>query len=103
MSEQEQKKYRINVAVIDESGEEMDAQYKDGIECDKFVILALSNGGACSSAFHNISNIDLAAAIAQNNTMMAAATIAKGILDAQQYETKDKMEELLSVLKGSMD
>ena len=103
MSEQEQKKYRIKVEVIDESGEELDAQYTDGLECDKFVILAISNDGDMDAALHGVSNFDLACAIAQENNMMAAATIAKGILDAQQYETKGKMEKLLNALKGIED
>ena len=103
MSEQEQKKYRIKVEVIDGSGEELDAQYTDGLECDKFVILALSNDGDMSAAIHGVSSLDLACAIAHENNMMAAATIAKGILDAKQYGNQGKMEKMLAALKGISD
>ena len=102
MSEQEQKKYRIKVEVIDGSGEELDSEYTDGIECAGFVILGICEDG-CNTALHHVTTLGIAKSIAGSDNMMAAATIAKGILDAQQYEAKGKMEKLLSALKGSMD
>lgn len=97
MSEQEQKKYRIKVEVIDESGEELDSEYTDGIECAGFVILGMDEGG-CNTALHHVTTLDIAKAIAGSDNMMAASVIAKGIRDAAKYEAKGKFASLLSAL-----
>ena len=97
MSEQEQKKYRIKVEVIDGSGEELDNEYIQGIECDAFVLLAFDEGG-CKTVLHRVTTLDIAKAIALSSNLMAASVIAKALREAAKYESNDKLAGLLSAL-----
>ena len=102
MSEQEQKKYRIKVEVIDGSGEELDSEYTDGIECAGFVILWIAEDGY-NTALHHVTTLDIANAIAGSDNMMSASVIAKGIRDAAKYEAKHKAASILSALGIGME
>ena len=102
MSEQEQKKYRIKVEVIDGSGEELNSEYTDGIECAGFVILGINEDG-CDTALHHVTSLDVAKAIAGSDSMMAASAIAKGLRDAVKYEAKHKAAGILSALGIGME
>lgn len=102
MSEQEQKKYRIKVEVIDDSGEELGSEYTDGIECAGFVILGIDED-ECNTALHRVTTLSIAKAIAGSDNMMAASILAKGIRDAAKYEAKHKAANILSALGIGME
>ena len=97
MSEQEQKKYRVKVEVIDGSGEELDNEYIQGIECGAFVLLAI-NEDECETALHDVTTMDIAKAISQSGELMAASVIAKALQEAKSYKNKAKISNLLSAL-----
>ena len=90
-----QKKFRIKVEVIDGSGEKLDREYVEGIECGCFVILGIDDDG-CKTAIHHASIMDIAQSISNDDDLMAASVIAKGMRDANQYTNKKKMKSLLS-------
>lgn len=92
-----QKKFRIKVEVIDGSGEELDREYVEGIECGCFVILGIDDDG-CKTAIHHASIMDIAHSISNDDDLMAASVVAKGMRDANQYTAKRKMKGLLSAL-----
>ena len=93
-------KYLITAQVIDGSGEVLPMEYSEGIPCDGFVIIAISGDHNNATAFHNISNIDLACAMAQSAELMAGAAIANGILEAQKIERKGKLGDFLDLLNS---
>ena len=97
MSEPEQKKYRVKVEVIDGSGEELDNQYIQGIECNAFVLLALVEGG-CTTVLHGVNTLDIAKAISHSGELMAASVIAKALREATRYKSNAKLAGLLSAL-----
>ncbi len=97
MSEQEQKKYRVKVEVIDGSGEKLDNEYIQGIECNAFVLLAISEDG-CETALHGVTTMDIAKAISKSGELMAASVIAKALREALRYESNDKLAHLFASL-----
>ena len=97
MSEQEQKKYRVKVEVIDGSGEELNTEYIQGIECNAFTLLAFDDGG-CKTALHRVTAMDIAKAIAKSDSLMAASVLAKALREALRYESNDKLAHLFASL-----
>jgi len=95
-------KYRIKVEALDPA-EELRAEYRIGIECDRFVILSEVEGrGSVEQALHNVNRIKIAEMIVSCNEMMSAAMIARGMLEADEYQDKMEKEQSLDNLIGRM-
>jgi len=93
--------YRITVEVIgDEKDHEIGNSLRSGIECDGFAILANQGMGA-QTVMHAISNIDLAAIIAENDEMMAASVIAKALREARDIK-ESKPSKILARILGDI-
>jgi len=81
-------KYRIRVEALDPA-EELRAEYRIGIECDRFVMLSEVEGsGSMQQALHDVDTIDIAQMIKSSKEMMSAAMIARGMLEADEYQNK---------------
>lgn len=78
-------KYRIKIEALDPA-EEMRAEYRIGIECDRFVILSEIEGGdSVEQALHDVNKIDIAKMISSSTEMMSAAMIAREMHEAEEY------------------
>ena len=87
--------YRITVEVIgDEKGHEIGDSLRGGVECDGFAILANQGKGA-QSVIHNISNINLACIMANNDELMGASFIAKALREYRDL-TESKPSKILA-------
>ena len=87
--------YRIRIEEIGESVGLKDEMRE--IECDGFVIIGdrKNNTSVC---VHNVSNMDIAVAIAGNSHLMGASIIAKALREAKDLEKED--DPLANLLKG---
>lgn len=84
-------KYRIRVEALDPA-EELRAEYRIGIECDRFVILSEIEGGdSVEQALHDVNQIKIAEMIKTCPQMMAAAMIARAMHEASEYVRKNEM------------
>ena len=95
------KTYRITVEIV---GEEDDCKISeallDGEECEGFVILAMKEGGA-ECAMHHVSLNDIAGAICEDEHLMAASILAKGMRDARDYMKAAKMKNLMDIFRSN--
>lgn len=96
--------YRIWVEVIgnERDGEEIDESMLSGVECSGLAIIA-HQGDGCMVGIHHVSTIQLAAAIAKDNHLMAASIIAKCIKEASEFNSAEEKKNLLKNLLGRMD
>ena len=95
-------KYRIKVEALDPA-EELRAEYRIGIECDRFVILSEVEGsGSVEQALHDVNQIIIANMIVNCKEMMSAALIARGMLEAHEYMDKEKKKQSFDSLIGRM-
>ena len=99
-------KYRIKIEALDPE-EELRAEYRIGIECNGFVILADCDDRAIDTSIHQVSVMRLAEMIESNKHICAAAFIAKGIAEGRMYKEtmnrKEVFEELAEKLGPVVD
>lgn len=95
-------KYRIKVEALDPA-EELRAEYRIGIECDKFVILSEVEGsGIVDQSMHNVNNIDIARMLRPSKEMMASVMIAKGMYEADKYLREREIAQRLTISFGGV-
>jgi hypothetical protein len=76
-------KYRIKVEPINGNDEELDAEYRMGIECSGFTIIADKGGKACV-ALHNVNVMDIAMSIEKSAELIKAAYVAIAMAEGRQ-------------------
>lgn len=89
-------KYRIKVEALD-SAEEMRAEYRMGIECEGFCIIAKYEGGH-QTAIHDLDTVDIANCMQNDAQMMQCVCIAKGMFDAQEAALRFSETRIMSNL-----
>ena len=89
-------KYRIKVEALDPA-EELRAEYRMGIECDGFCIIGNCEDGHDTS-IHQMSVSMLAGIIAADESLIAAACIARGMAEARQFEESIKRRDAMRKL-----
>lgn len=98
-------KYRIKVEALDPA-EELRAEYRMGIECDGFCIIAKYEKGH-HTAIHDLDTVDIASCMANDENMMEAACIAKGMFEAKEaarrFNEQSVMSKLTECLAGMME
>ena len=82
--------YRIRVEIIGEEAKdfEIGGDMKDGIECRGFTIIADMEDKS-AVVMHNVSNMDVAQAIAGNRELMIASTLARVLRECKRIIPKD--------------
>ena len=92
-------KYRIKVEALDPK-EELRAEYRMGIECEGYAILADTEVGS-DLALQDISIFDLAEMMAKHEELAKSACIARGIIEAasvsRDFSAKKAMAKLLAM------
>jgi hypothetical protein len=88
-------KYRIKVEALDPA-EELRAEYRVGIECDRFYFAAITDADKDGDkgqlvALENVNKLDIAGSIFENDTLMEAALIADGLRRGEEYH-KSRMQ-----------
>ena len=84
-------KYRIKIEALDPA-EELRAEYRIGIECDRFVILSEIEGGdSVEQALHDVNQLKIAEMIKASPEMMASAMIARAMHEAEEYMRKNEL------------
>lgn len=86
-------KYRIKIEALDPA-EELRAEYRMGIECEGFCIIADQEGGHDTS-IHHMSTVDIAVCMANEQTLMVAACIAQGMFEARNVARKFDEEKVM--------
>ena len=76
-------KYRIKVEPIDETAEELRAEYRMGIECMGFAIIADKGEEGTSISVHQMSDIDIAFGL-NDDMMLKAAYIAVAMAEGDR-------------------
>lgn len=97
-------KYRIKVEALDPA-EELRAEYRMGIECDRFCIIADQEDGH-KTAINEMSLIMLADIIADDDYLIAAACAARGMSEGRQMaEAVRRRERMRRIVKrlGAME
>lgn len=96
-------KYRIKVEPINGNDEELDAEYRMGIECEGFAIIAGQGKRDCV-ALHDVNTLDIATATAKNAELIRAAYLAIGIEQGKQAADRLKraQEDPLAGLIAAM-
>lgn len=94
--------YRIKVEMIGEEqeGTRVPVALREGVECDGFAILT-TKGEDGRTSLHNITAIDLATLIAQNDETMGAAIVAKALRDSIAIK-KEKANIVLGGIYGGI-
>ena len=88
-------KYRIKVEALDPA-EELRAEYRVGIECDRFYLVAITDEDKDGDesqqvALENVNKLDIAQSIFENDVLMEAAIIADGLRRAREYRQGQRM------------
>ena len=92
-------KYKIRVEALD-LAEELQAEYRMGIECDGFVIIA-DKGNVIGTSVHNMSMFDIATAMRQETDMLlSAAFVARAMAEADEYVRGGKANDAAKLLAG---
>lgn len=98
-------KYRIKIEALDPA-EELRAEYRMGIECEGFCIIADQEDGHDTS-IHHMSTGDIAACMANDENLMEAACIARGMFEAKnvsrRFSETRVMSNLAERLSGLME
>lgn len=94
-------KYRIRVESLDPAAEELRAEYRMGIDCDRFCILA-DTGEKILCCMHDVSKVDLAAMIAGCSEATEAAIMAKAMYEAREYARRTRSDRLAAALMGKL-
>lgn len=97
-------KYRIKVEALD-ANEKLDEQQNNGIECNGYFMVAAQDDGNTVN-IQNLSEIDMAIAIARDTDLLSAAIIAKAMEEGRRMKReREKPKELkvdLTRLFGQM-
>lgn len=98
-------KYRIKVEALDPA-EELRAEYRVGIECDRFYLAAITDADkdgdkAQRVALERVSTMDLAHSILECDALMEAAFIAEGL--QRGYEYRQSRRQVQHAVKVSPD
>ena len=96
-------KYRIKVEALDPV-EELRAEYRVGIECDRFYFAAITDADkdgdkAQRVALERVSTTDLAHSILECDALMEAAFIAEGM--RRGYEYRQSRRQIKHAVKVS--
>lgn len=75
-------KYRIRIEALDPA-EELRAEYRMGIECDRFCVIADLEDGS-ETAINEMSLARLAGIMADDDDLLAAACAAKGMAEGRR-------------------
>ena len=98
-------KYRIRIEALDPA-EELRAEYRMGIECEGFCIIAKHEKGH-HTAIHDLDTVDIANCMANDENLMEAACIAKGMFEAKEaarrFSETRIMSNLAERLSGLME
>lgn len=89
-------KYRIRVEALDPA-EELRAEYRMGIECEGFLIVA-DKGDGHNTSIHKLSPVEMAGMIANDPDLINVACIALGMVEGNMYRQARKREKVLKIL-----
>lgn len=89
-------KYRIKVEALDPA-EELRAEYRMGIECEGFCIIAPYEKGH-HTAIHDLDTTDIALCMAREKDLMVAVCIAKGMFEAKEAARRFSETRIMSNL-----
>lgn len=89
-------KYRIRVEALDPA-EELGAEYRMGIECEGFLIVA-DKEDSHDTAIHDMGTADIADCIANDADLMEAACIARGMFEAKNVARRFNETRVMSSL-----
>lgn len=89
-------KYRIKIEALDPA-EELRAEYRMGIECEGFCILAKNENGHDTS-IHMLNTVEIAHHISLDENLISAACIARGMAEGRQYEENIKRRDAMKKL-----
>ena len=92
-------KYRIKVESLDPA-EELRAEYRIGIECEGFTIIANRSDGH-QTAIHDMNHADIAECMASDQELMESACIAQGMFEARNVARKFDEEKVMSRIARS--
>lgn len=92
-------KYKIRVEALDPA-EEMRAEYRMGIECDSFCIMADLGNNDCKISVHDLNVVDIAYMLAGEDMMLEAAVLAKTMAEAKQLNRDRRGAKLAEMLMG---
>ncbi len=99
----EQMKYRIKVEAIEGvelSADEMpDQRILDGLECNGFGLLLNKGRTKAELVLHDINALEIAACMANEPRMQAAAKVAEILDEARKKEMPDFLKSLAQKLK----
>ena len=94
--------YRIKVESVDGTDLRLDEQYKDGIECDGFVIVAHDRTGN-TVAIHHMNVLGIAQGMADSDELMAGAAIAEGLKKSKAIMARSKLKGLAGLFGNGDD
>lgn len=89
-------KYRIKVESLDPA-EELRAEYRMGIECEGFCIIAEYENGH-HTAIHEMNTVDIANCMANDKELMESACVARGMFEAREASRKLGEAKIMSNL-----
>lgn len=95
-------KYRIKVEALDPA-EELRAEYRMGVECDRFYFAAISGEGreeGMELALENMNKLDIAKSIFESDILMEAAIIADGLRRGRDYFASQRQIQHAVKLSG---
>ena len=97
------KNYRIIVEPISEEAQDIPEEYRTGVECGGFTLIA-DFGKSVLCSFQSVNVIDIAHAMSREPILMRAAHIAKAMREAMQMKQSDKISDFIDALVkgGSM-
>lgn len=97
-------KYRIKIEALDPA-EELRAEYRMGIECEGFCIIADEEDGHDTS-IHHMSTVDIARCMSREENMMEAVCIARGMFEARtvarKFDEEKVMQRIAKNLAGKL-
>lgn len=97
-------KYRIKVEALDPA-EELRAEYRMGVECDRFYFVAITDDGEDNAqgqqiGLENVNKLDIAESIFENDVLMEAAIIADGLRRGRDYFASQRQIQHAVKLSG---
>lgn len=98
-------KYRIRIEALDPA-EELRAEYRMGIECDGFTILAMEDQDdrkGIAVSIHNMSNYDVATALCRAPAIVSAVFLTKAKIEADNYRRDHAARRLMERLTGNIE
>lgn len=93
-------KYRIKIEALDPA-EELRAEYRMGIECEGFCIIA-DKVDSHDTAIHDMDTVDIADCMANDKDLMEAVCIARGMFEAKNVSRRFNETRVMSNLAERM-